>query len=140
MLGDHAAPALVAAVTGRLEVELDADFRELTARDLARPGADGRWALRHPVLRSLVHDTTDPLLRTRMHRLAAAELARVGAPVSERAHHVERSLTGWDPHAVTVLTEAARQAAATAPASSAHWLGVALAHLPERPHVRPAAP
>ncbi|WP_328507907.1 helix-turn-helix transcriptional regulator [Streptomyces sp. NBC_00391] len=137
VLGDHAAPALVAAVTGRLEVELDADFRELTARDLARPGADGRWALRHPVLRSLVHDTTDPLLRTRMHRLAAAELARVGAPVSERAHHVERSLTGWDPHAVTVLTEAARQAAATAPASSAHWLGVALAHLPERPAYGP---
>ncbi|WP_408995876.1 helix-turn-helix transcriptional regulator [Streptomyces europaeiscabiei] len=133
VLGDHAAPSLVAAVTGRHEDELDPDLRELTARDLARPGPDGRWALRHPVLRSLVHDTTDPLLRTRMHHLAAAELARVGAPVTERAHHVERSLTGWDPHAVTVLTEAARQAAATAPASSAHWLGVALAHLPERP-------
>ncbi|MEH0501406.1 AAA family ATPase [Streptomyces scabiei] len=133
VLGDHAAPALVAAVTGRDEIELDADLRELTARDLARPGPDGRWALRHPVLRSLVHDTTDPLLRTRMHHLAAAELARIGAPVTERAHHVERSLTGWDPDAVTVLTEAARQAAATAPASSAHWLGVALTHLPERP-------
>ncbi|WP_411573403.1 AAA family ATPase, partial [Streptomyces scabiei] len=131
VLGDHAAPALVAAVTGRDEIELDADLRELTARDLARPGPDGRWALRHPVLRSLVHDTTDPLLRTRMHHLAAAELARIGAPVTERAHHVERSLTGWDPDAVTVLTEAARQAAATAPASSAHWLGVALTHLPE---------
>ncbi|WP_226966608.1 helix-turn-helix transcriptional regulator [Streptomyces phaeolivaceus] len=133
VLGDHAAPALVAAVTGRPESELDADLRELTARDLARPGPDGRWALRHPVLRSLVHDTTDPLLRTRMHHLAAAELGRVGAPVTERAHHVERSLTGWDPDAVEVLTEAARQAAATAPASAAHWLGVALAHLPERP-------
>ncbi|MFD9114404.1 helix-turn-helix transcriptional regulator [Streptomyces bottropensis] len=131
-LGDHAAPALVAAVTGRRQDELDSDLRELTARDLARPGPDGRWALRHPVLRSLVHDTTDPLLRTRMHHLAAAELARIGAPVTERAHHVERSLTGWDPDAVTVLTEAARQAAATAPASSAHWLGVALTHLPER--------
>ncbi|UUU19944.1 helix-turn-helix transcriptional regulator [Streptomyces sp. DSM 40750] len=133
VLGDHAAPALVAAVTGRLDGRLDADLRELTARDLAQPGPDGRWALRHPVLRALVHDTTDPTLRTRMHRLAAAELARIGAPVTERAHHVERSLTGWDPHAVTVLTEAAQQAAATAPASSAHWLGVALSHLPERP-------
>ncbi|WP_324618251.1 AAA family ATPase, partial [Streptomyces europaeiscabiei] len=108
VLGDHAAPSLVAAVTGRLESELDPDLRELTARDLARPGPDGRWALRHPVLRALVHDTTDPMLRTRMHHLAAAELARVGAPVTERAHHVERSLTGWDPHAVTVLTDAAR--------------------------------
>ncbi len=133
VLGDHASPALVAAVTGRPASELDADFRELAARDLAQPGPDGRWALRHPVLRALVHDTTDPLLRTRMHQLAAAELARVGAPVTERAHHVERSMTGWDPDAVAVLTEAARQAAATAPASSAHWLGVALTHLPERP-------
>ncbi|MDX2839999.1 helix-turn-helix transcriptional regulator [Streptomyces ipomoeae] len=133
VLGDHAAPALVAAVTGRHESELDADFGELAARDLARPGPDGRWALRHPVLRALVHDTTDPTLRTRMHHLAAAELARIGAPVTERAHHVERSLTGWDPPAVAVLTEAAEQAAATAPASSAHWLGVALAHLPDRP-------
>ncbi|MDX2911140.1 helix-turn-helix transcriptional regulator [Streptomyces griseiscabiei] len=133
VLGDHAAPAVVAAVTGRPESELEPDFRELTARDLARPGPGGRWALRHPVLRSLVHDTTDPLLRTRMHRLAAAELGRIGAPVAERAHHVERSLTGWDPDAVDVLVEAARQAAATAPASGAHWLGVALSHLPELP-------
>ncbi|BBC30079.1 LuxR family transcriptional regulator [Streptomyces graminofaciens] len=132
VLGDQAAPALLAAVTGRSEPELEADSRELAARDLARPGPDGRWALRHPVLRALVHDATDPALRTRMHRLAAAELARVQAPLTERAHHVERSLTGWDPHAVAVLTEAAEQAAATAPASSAHWLGVALAHLPDR--------
>ncbi|GHE50523.1 helix-turn-helix transcriptional regulator [Streptomyces capitiformicae] len=132
VLGDHATPALVAAVTGRQESELDADFRELAARDLAGPGPDGRWTLRHPVLRALVHDTTDPTLRTLMHRLAAAELARLGAPVTERAHHVERSLTGWDPPAVAVLTKAAEQAAATAPASSAHWLGVALAHLPDQ--------
>ncbi|MGW0712197.1 helix-turn-helix transcriptional regulator [Streptomyces sp. NPDC002643] len=133
LLGDHATPALVAAVTGRPEGELDADLRELTARDLAVPGSGGRWTLRHPVLRALVHDTTDPALRTGMHRLAAAELARIGAPLTERAHHVERSLTGWDPPAVAVLTEAAEQAAATAPASSAHWLGVALTHLPDRP-------
>ncbi len=133
VLGDHAAPALVAAVTGRPEHELDADFSELAARDLARPGPDGRLALRHPVLRSLVHDSIDPTLRTRMHHLAAVELARIGAPASERAHHVELALTGFDPDAVAVLTEAARQAAATAPASSAHWLGVALAQLPEGP-------
>ncbi|MCC9707768.1 hypothetical protein E4N62_22290 [Streptomyces sp. MNU76] len=43
VLGGHAAPALVAAVTGRPEHELDADFGELTTRDLARPGPDGRW-------------------------------------------------------------------------------------------------
>lgn len=110
MLGGHAAPALVAAVTGRPEHELEADFGELTARDLAWPGPDGRWTLRHPVLRSVVHDSIDPTLRTRMHHLAAVELARIEAPVSECAHHMERALTGFAPDAVAVLTEAARPA------------------------------
>ncbi|MCC9707767.1 hypothetical protein E4N62_22285 [Streptomyces sp. MNU76] len=64
------------------------------------------------MLRSVVHDSIDPTLRTRMHHLAAVEPARIGAPVSERAHHVERALTGFDPDAMAVLTEAARPAPA----------------------------
>ncbi|GAB7106089.1 hypothetical protein JCM4814A_44030 [Streptomyces phaeofaciens JCM 4814] len=129
-LGDHATPALLGAVTGRHPADLAADLTELTRRDLLRTGQHGRLALRHPVLRSLVHDGTDPWLRTETHRLAAAELARAGAPLAERAHHAERSLSGWDAHAAAVLTEAAEQAAHTAPASCAHWLDVVLRHLP----------
>ncbi|UUU29142.1 AAA family ATPase [Streptomyces sp. CA-210063] len=133
ILGDHATVALLAVVTGQDEAGIDADLETLAARDLLRPSPGGRWSLRHPVLRALVHESTDPISRVRMHRLAAAGLADVGAPATERAHHIERSLTGWDPEAVAVLAEAAERSAATAPASSAHWLGVALAHLPDQP-------
>jgi DNA-binding CsgD family transcriptional regulator len=133
VLGDHGTAALLAAVTGRDEAGVHADLEALTGRDLLRPAPGGRWTLRHPVLRALVYEGTDPVLRIRMHGLAAAALADAGAPATERAHHVERSLTGWDPQDVAVLAEAAGRSAATAPASSAHWLGVALGHLPDQP-------
>lgn len=133
VLGDRGSAALLAAVSGRDESEVDADLGALVERDLLRPGPGGRWALRHPVLRAVVHESTHPMERTRMHRLAATALADAGAPATERAHHVEQSLTGWDPQAVAVLSEAAERSASTAPASSAHWLGVALTHLPDQP-------
>lgn len=132
-LGDHATPALLAPVTGRAPADLAADLAELTRRDLLRTGPHGRLTLRHPVLRSLVHDGTDPWMRTETHRLAAAALADAGAPPAERAHHAERSLSGWDPETAAVLVRAAEQAADTAPASCAHWLGVVLRHLPHTP-------
>ncbi|MES5823252.1 AAA family ATPase [Streptomyces sp. RG80] len=133
VLGERGSAALLAVVTGREEAEVDADLGALADRDLLRPGPAGRWALRHPVLRAVVHESTHPLERARMHRLAAAALADAGAPAGERAHHVEQSLTGWDPQAVAVLSEAAERSVSTAPASSAHWLGVALTHLPDEP-------
>lgn len=132
-LGDHATPAMLAHVTGLTHGRLTAALTDLTRRDLLRPAAQGRLALRHPVIRTLVHQGTDPWRRTEIHRLAAAELARLGAPAAERAHHVERAMTGWDPEAAAVLTEAAEQAAGTAPASCAHWLEVVLGHLPHTP-------
>ncbi|MFJ5776363.1 AAA family ATPase [Streptomyces sp. NPDC093094] len=136
VLGDRGTAALLARVTSRDEARVDADVASLAARDLLRPAPGGRWTLRHPVLRTLVHERIDPGDRVRMHRLAAAALAETDAPVTERAHHVERSLTGWDPQALSVLDEAADRSASTAPASSAHWLAVALAHLPDRPRHR----
>ncbi|GAQ75054.1 AAA family ATPase [Streptomyces turgidiscabies] len=137
VLGDHATPALLGPVTGREQAELAADLAVLTRRDLLRTGRHGRLTLRHPVLRGLVHDGTDPWRRTETHRLAAAELALAGAPPAERAHHAERSMTGWDPQSAAMLTEAAEQASHTAPASCAHWLEVVLRHLPHTPeHLR----
>lgn len=70
-----------------------ADLAVLTRRDLLGSAPHGRSALRHPVLRSLVHDGTDPWVRTEIHRLAAAELTRAGAPLAERAHHAERAMS-----------------------------------------------
>ncbi|MGW6414521.1 ATP-binding protein [Streptomyces sp. NPDC055055] len=131
VLGDRGTTALLARVTGRDEEGVEADLTELADRDLVRPAPGGRWSLRHPVLRTLVYENVDPHVRVRLYRLAAEALADAGAPVTERAHYVERSLTGWDPEALAVLSEAAERSASTAPASSAHWLGAALAHLPE---------
>ncbi|MFD2685666.1 helix-turn-helix transcriptional regulator [Streptomyces phyllanthi] len=129
-LGDHATPAMLACATGRTAVDVTADLEVLTSRDLLRTAALGRLALRHPVFRAVVHEDTPPWRRVEFHARAAAELARRGAPAAEQAHHVERSMTGWDPAAVEVLIEAAAQAAAVAPASCAHWLAVVLRHLP----------
>ncbi|MGW1719609.1 helix-turn-helix transcriptional regulator [Streptomyces sp. NPDC002156] len=133
VLGEHATPAMVSRVTGRSGTEFTADVHALTRRDLLRSAPQGLLTLRHPVVRTLVHESTPFLRRVEMHRLAAQELARAGASAAERAHHVEQSLTAWDPAAVAVLDEAAARTARTAPASCAHWLDVALRHLPHTP-------
>ncbi|GAA3251940.1 helix-turn-helix transcriptional regulator [Streptomyces lavendulae] len=133
VLGDHATPELLAELAPGPAGELDATLRALALRDLARPGPAGSWTLRHPVLRTVVHENADHRGRIRMHRTAAEALARSGAPAPVRAHHVEQALTGWDPAGAAVLLEAAALASATAPASSAHWLAAVLRVLPEGP-------
>ncbi|MEU9941589.1 ATP-binding protein [Streptomyces lavendulae] len=133
VLGDHATPELLAELAPGPAGELDATLRALALRDLTRPGPAGSWTLRHPVLRTVVHENADHRSRIRMHRTAAEALARSGAPAPVRAHHVEQALTGWDPAGAAVLLEAAALASATAPASSAHWLAAVLRVLPEGP-------
>jgi len=130
VLGEHATPAMLGRVTGRSGTAFTDDVHALTHRDLLRSDPQGLLTLRHPVVRTLVHESTPFLRRVDIHRLAAEELALAGVSAAERAHHVERSLTGWDPAAVAVLEEAAARTARTAPASCAHWLDVALRHLP----------
>ncbi|WP_333773379.1 helix-turn-helix transcriptional regulator [Streptomyces sp. IBSBF 3136] len=132
-LGDHATPALVTAATGLPPEDVEDETGALVARDLLRAGPGGRWALRHPLLRTLVHEGTAPGWRAEVHRRAARELARAGAPVTERARHVERALTGWDPQAAEVLVEAAARFSSSAPATAAHLLDVVLSHLPDSP-------
>ncbi|MGW7818219.1 ATP-binding protein [Streptomyces puniciscabiei] len=133
VLGDRATPVLLAAVTGSGAGELDELTEALARRDVLRPGSDGGWVLRHPLLRALVYENTPPRRRAELHRRAAAELARQGAAVTERAHHVERSLTEWDPHAAALLVEASAHLASTAPATTAHLLDAVLRYMPDAP-------
>jgi ATP/maltotriose-dependent transcriptional regulator MalT len=133
VLGDHATPGLLRTASGFDGGEYDEAVDRLVRRDLLRPHSRGRWTLRHPVIRRLIYESTDPRRRTEAHRRAAAELARSGAPIVEQAHHVEQALTGWDPDAAAVLTHAAERAFRSAPASSAHWLRTVLAVLPDDP-------
>ncbi|MFE2288314.1 AAA family ATPase [Streptomyces sp. NPDC059443] len=143
VLGDHATAPLLARtlapsapVPGLPDPDpdpgaLDADLAVLAGRDLLRRDPGGSWSLRHPVLRTVVHENTEHRRRTDMHRRAAAALAGAGAGAAVRAHHVERALTGWDPEAAAVLLEAAGQSQTTSPASCAHWLGTVLRVLPD---------
>ncbi|MFI7504771.1 AAA family ATPase [Streptomyces sp. NPDC049687] len=135
VLGDHATSAtLLSLTTGTATAEeLDDCVDALARRDLLRTGSDGRWTLRHPLLRALVYEHTAAPRRAEIHRGAADALARAGASAAERAHHVERSLTGWDPGAAAVLSEAAAQFAHTAPATAAHLLDVVLRLMPDTP-------
>ncbi|MFC9280512.1 AAA family ATPase [Streptomyces collinus] len=132
-LGDHATPALLTVTTGLSLQDVESETGALVVRDLLRAGPGGRWALRHPLLRALVHEGTTPGRRAEVHRRAARALARDGAPATERARHVERSLTGWDPQAAEVLVEAAARFASTAPGTAAHLLDVVLTHMPDTP-------
>ncbi|WP_329223497.1 AAA family ATPase [Streptomyces sp. NBC_01485] len=139
VLGDHATPAMLSLTTAPTTADedeteqLDDCVGALARRDLLRRGSDGRWTLRHPVLRALVYENTAEPRRAEIHRGAADELARAGASAAERAHHVERSLVGWDPVAAAVLSEAAAQLAHTAPATAAHLLAVVLRLMPDTP-------
>ncbi|MCX4760253.1 AAA family ATPase [Streptomyces sp. NBC_01275] len=137
VLGDHATPPLLTVATGLPLPDVEDQTGALAARDVLRAGPGGRWALRHPLVRALVYEHMAPGPRAEVHRRAARELARGHAPVTERAHHVERSLTGWDPKAADVLVEAAAQFASTAPATAAHLLDAVLTRLPDTPdHTR----
>lgn len=134
VLGDHATPAMLRLTAGGPTAD-GADVHTGTAlrRDLLRMGSDGRWTLRHPLLRALVYENTAAPRRADLHRAVAEELARKGACAAERAHHVERSLTEWNPVQAAVLTEAAAQFAHTAPATAAHLLDVVLRLMPDTP-------
>lgn len=132
-LGDHATPALLSVATGLPRADVENATGALVARDVLRAGPGGRWVLRHPLVRALVYERTGPARRAEVHRRTARELARRGAPATERARHVERSMTSWDPQAAEVLVEAAARFASTAPATAAHLLDVVLTHMPDTP-------
>jgi DNA-binding CsgD family transcriptional regulator len=138
VLGDHATSAMLSLTSGLATIaDLEDCTAELARRDILRREPGGRWTLRHPLLRSLVYDHTTLARRTDIHRRAAGGLARTGASVTERAHHLEKALDGWDEESAVVLAEAATEFAHTAPATAAHLLGVVLQVLPHTPaHAR----
>lgn len=124
--------AELAAVAAKvpLATALDA-LDELADRDLVRPGAGGRFRFRHPLVRQAVYESAKPGWRLSAHQRIAERLAAVDAPAPLRAHHVERSASFGDLESADVLVRAARQVSTTAPATSAHWLQVALGLLPD---------
>jgi DNA-binding CsgD family transcriptional regulator/tetratricopeptide (TPR) repeat protein len=127
---DEFEPALAAVAAQVSEDEALAALNDVAARDLVRPTSAGRLRFRHPLVRRVTYDSAAAGWRLGAHARIAAHLAEVGAPAALRAHHVERSAPFGDQAAIATLLEAARDAAAQAPATAAHWLEVALKMTP----------
>jgi len=127
---DEFEPALAAIAAEVNEDDARAALGDMVARDIVRPGIAGRLRFRHPLVRRAIYDGAAAVWRGGAHAKIAAYLARVGAPATLRAHHVEKSAPFGDHTAVATLLEAARDAAARAPAIAAHWLEAALRIMP----------
>ncbi|WP_067814038.1 helix-turn-helix transcriptional regulator [Nocardia inohanensis] len=114
----------------------DIDVATLTPAldELTRRGwlttRDTRIAFRHPLIRTAAYGLLGPAARAAAHRRAATHLRDVGAPLLDRARHLEHSLCGRDDLAATELLHAAEEALASAPATSARWAAAALRAAP----------
>lgn len=129
-----------AAVAGDpFPTDLVADVAEAPQRDVLRAidraivqglvrttPVPGYFAFRHPIVRHAVYELTPPAWRVGAHARAAVALESRGASAAARAHHVERSASVGDAVAVKLLTKAARETSALAPASAAQWFGAAV--------------
>jgi ATP/maltotriose-dependent transcriptional regulator MalT len=124
-------PALAAVAAELPEDQTLEAISELVARDVVRPAAPGRFRFRHPLVRHAAYGSAAAGWQLSAHARIAAHLADLGAPATARAHHVERSGRFGDGDAIGTLVAAARTVVAQAPATAAHWLGAALALMPE---------
>lgn len=127
---DEFEPSLVAVAAEVDEGTARTALNDLAGRDIVRTASAGRLRFRHPLVRRAAYDCAAPAWRLAAHARFAAHLAAIGAPASLRAHHVERSAPFGDQAAIATLIEAARDAAAQAPATAAHWLDAALRIMP----------
>ncbi|HEX4702223.1 MAG TPA: AAA family ATPase [Pseudonocardiaceae bacterium] len=120
---------MLAAVAELPVHEAAAALETLVARDLLRPNGS-RWRHRHPLLRHVVYTHTPPGWRLAAHCRAVDELALRGESNMMIAEHLSRCASPGNLWAIERLADAAAQAMRIAPASAAHWLGVALRLLP----------
>jgi len=130
--GDPFEPELAAAAAGVSESNAIDALDELLRRDLVRPTeVPRRFRFRHPLVRGAVYEAAPGGWRLSAHERSAAALAARGAPVTTRAHHVERSARHGDAEAIAVLREAGEASMGRAPAAAARLLGAALRLLPD---------
>jgi DNA-binding CsgD family transcriptional regulator len=130
--GDPFDTELAAAAAGVGDDDALDALDELLRLDLVRPtDVPRRFRFRHPLVRRAVYELTPGGRRLGAHERCATALARLGAPPSARAHHVEFAARVGDADAVALLREAGEGAAGRAPASAAQWFGSALRILSE---------
>ena len=129
--GDPVEADLAAAVAGVGEPSALAALDSLARLDLLhRTDVPRRFRFRHPIVRRAVYERLPATWRTVAHGRAADVLGERGAPVTQRASHIERSASHGDAEAVALLAEAAGSALHSAPAAAARWYESALAIAP----------
>jgi DNA-binding CsgD family transcriptional regulator len=125
--GDPFELELAAAACGCEAGQAASLIDRLLAADLVRATpVPRRFRFRHPIVRAAVYRSAGDGWRLGAHARVADALARRGAPASVRAHHVERSARPADAEARSLLVEAAREVAASAPDAAARWFQAAL--------------
>jgi DNA-binding NarL/FixJ family response regulator len=135
--GEPFDPELAAQAAG-VPVDLALDLLdEVVARGFVRAEPVPRlFRFRHPIVRRAVYDSIGPGRRIAAHRRAAEALGQRGAAPATFAHHLALCARPGDDAAIAVLGQAASKVAASAPASAAQWLSVALSLLPTGEHTR----
>ncbi len=132
--GDPVDLDLAADASGLVETAaLEALDELLAGALLAGTDVPRRYRFRHPLVRNAIYDSTTEGWRIAAHARAAAALAARGGSPTARAHHLARCARPGDTESLAVLVEAARGAAARAPATAAGWFAAALRLLPETP-------
>ncbi len=126
VLGDPFDVDMARAVAGLDSGAVLRGLDDLLERALLRTTADsGRFAFRHPVVRSAVYAALPAGARLAAHRRAAQELARVGARPPSVARHLAHAAAPGDADSAAVLRAAAAMVRPRAPAIAADWLVVA---------------
>jgi DNA-binding CsgD family transcriptional regulator len=114
---------LAIAIAGLEEGEALPALDVIVTRALVRKvGGERRFAFRHPVIRSAVYGGIPAGARLAGHGAAAGALARAGAPLAARAHHLAHAATPGDAEAAAVLRAAAAVVRPQAPAIASDWL------------------
>ena len=119
--------AAVAELTGEAAL---AALDELLVRGFVVPARSPRDFAFAPGVRTSAHDSMTTAARLSGHARAAAELARVGAPLVDRARHLAHAAGPGDLASATTLRQAAAQVRGAAPSLAADWLLVAKAAAP----------
>ena len=138
--GDPFEPGLAAAIAELPEPAALQALDELLRRALVRPaGAPRRFAFRHPVVRHAVYVAAGGGWRLGAHARAAVELERRGAGPVALAHHVEHAAGPGDEDAIALLSAAATELQASAPATAARFHAAVLRLLPDTQRERRTA-
>jgi DNA-binding CsgD family transcriptional regulator len=141
VVGDPFSVDLLVSAANLDERAVRSALRGLMDHDLIRSVPNSpSLAFRHPLVRRVIYNRTDPSWRTEVHQRVLERLTALGSPAVELAHHIEHSVAGASAGHAVVLRQAGRESMSTSPLTAAHWFKIALSLLPGSPDYAPGSP